>query len=198
MLRFCGKNFVDRNEGYNVDVSGRIQMSGEGTWQEGKECFRRGENQELLTLQMVSVLDAEEEIFCYGWQDAEANRELRMLKELEEIPDVISFHTVFPDIKEVVVCGCNELAYYFVKYLEKCSIPVFVIGRYWEYFGYQSIGETDDDTGRMVIMAESVLDGKADLFQKAVRSISPSFECIDKVYEANVLAGRVKNTVGGN
>ena len=151
MLRFCGKNFVDRNEGYNVDVIGRIQMSGEGTWQEGKECFRRGENQELLTLQMVSVLDAEEEIFCYGWQDAEAN-----------------------------------------------SIPVFVIGRYWEYFGYQSIGETDDDTGRMVIMAESVLDGKADLFQKAVRSISPSFECIDKVYEANVLAGRVKNTVGGN
>lgn len=197
MMRFCAKNFVDQNENFKVVMTGQIQMSDKRTWQRGKECFRHGENQELSTLQMVSVLDAQEKIFCYGWQDEEANRELRMLKELEETPEAISFHTVFPDIREVVVCGCNELAYYFVKYLEQCGIPVSVTGRYWEYFGYQSIGETDDDTGRMVIMAEPVLGEKADLFQKVVRSTSPNFECIDRIYEANVLDGRVKDTTGG-
>ena len=197
MLRFCGKNFVDRNEGYNVDVIGRIQMSGEGTWQEGKECFRRGENQELLTLQMVSVLDAEEEIFCYGWQDAEANRELRMLKELEEIPDVISFHTVFPDIKEVVVCGCNELAYYFVLYLQKQKINVSVSGKYWNFFGYENNTSCGlGGKGTMVINAEEISLQTDSLYQTVIRSASSCFECVDQIYEANMAEGKIRNTIG--
>lgn len=74
MMRFCAKNFVDQNENFKVVMTGQIQMSDKRTWQRGKECFRHGENQELSTLQMVSVLDAQEKIFCYGWQDEEANR----------------------------------------------------------------------------------------------------------------------------
>lgn len=197
MLRFCGTNFVDKDERFKIVVSGQIRMSDERIWQSGKECFWHGMNRDLSILQMFSVLDAQAGLLCYGWQDVEANRELRMLKELEETPNAISFQTVFPNVKEVVVCGCNELAYYFVKYLEHCNIPVSVTGRYWEYLGYQGIGEIYDDIGRMVITAEPVSDGETDLFQKVIRSVSPYFECIDWIYEVNVLAGRIKDTEEG-
>lgn len=196
MLRFCGKNLVSQKEKFTVAVIGEIHMSDEGIWRRGMECFRRGRHQNAAVLQMVSMLDVQKRTLCYGWQDVEANRELRMLRELEETQDVILFGDIFPNIKEVVVCGCNELAYHFVKYLEHCNIPVSVIGKYWEYMGYQCIDDMDSAADKMVIMAEPGWNGNMDLFQRVVRSASPEFECIDQIYEANVLAGKIKDTWG--
>lgn len=197
MLRFCEKRLVDQNDGLVTNVVGKIRFFDEGIWQKGKEKFRQVRDQDSAILQMVSVLDEQERICCYGWQDTEANRELRMLRELEEARSATLFREIFPDIKEVVVCGCNELAYFFVKYLERYNIPVSVFGKYWENLGYQSTGDIDIDADRMIIMAEPVLNGKTDLFQKIVRSASPYFECIDQIYEANVLAGKIKDIRGG-
>ncbi len=39
--------------------------------------------------------------------------------------------------------------------------------------------------------------GDVSLFQIVARSASSEFECIDKIYEANVLAGKIKDTAGG-
>ena len=46
-------------------------------------------------------------------------------------------------------------------------------------------------------MAEPGLRGDVSLFQIVARSASSEFECIDKIYEANVLAGKIKDTAGG-
>lgn len=131
------------------------------------------------------------------WQDIEADRELRMLRELDEISDAVRFCDIFPDVREVVVCGCNELAYYFVKYLEHAGVSVSVSGRYWNYFHYQETGDIEDIAGRMIVLAEPVAGGRTNLFQKVVRSASPGFECIDLIYEANILAGKIKDSGGG-
>ena len=125
------------------------------------------------------------------------SRELRMIRELEETKDAIRFDDVFPDIREVVVYGLNELAYYFVKYLEHMNIPVMVSGRHWKHLHYQDVGDIEDDDGRMIVFAEPVMGYGTDLFQRVVRSSSPEFECIDQIYEQNVLAGKIKNVRGG-
>lgn len=79
MLRFCEKKLTNQNNGFEIIVTGQIQMLDEKMWKKGRECFRRGGNQDVALLQMVSVLNAQERFLCYGWQDYEANRELRML-----------------------------------------------------------------------------------------------------------------------
>lgn len=196
MLRFCGENLISRDEGFKIVEVGQVPSFDDGIWHYGKERFRQGGYQDSTTLQVISVLDVQGSTLCYGWQDIESNRELRMLKELQNAGELLQFKDIFPDVRQVVVYGCNELAYYFVKYLEKCAIPIVVCGKYWEYLGYQSIRDFDDGIDQMIVTAEPVLGGKTSLFQRVVRSASPEFECIDQIYEANVLAGKIKDTLG--
>ena len=61
-----------------------------------------------------------------------------MLRELDRNEEAVSFRDVFPEIQNVIVCGCNELAYYFVQYLEKQQVNVSVLGKYWNLFGYEN------------------------------------------------------------
>lgn len=143
------------------------------------------------------MVNEEQQVICYVYQDGEANRELRMLKELGDNREALQFHDIFPEIRDVVVCGCNELAYYFVKYLEGQQIPVVVTGKYWDFFGYKAeAGVAMDDAHKLIVYAEEIISATADLYQTVIKSASPEFECIDKIYEANVLAGKIKNTEG--
>lgn len=202
MLRFLGKNLITGNAGINVNIAEQCLLFDERIWQRGRDYFLQNGYRDPLMIQIVPIMDRQGRLLCYGWQDAEANRELRMLRELCAMcgggkKSSLQFQDIFPDITEVIVCGCNELAYYFVKYLERFGIPVFVCGRYWELLGYQSMAAIDDDIGRLVIMAEPVMQKNTDLFQRVARSASPGFECINQIYEANILAGTIKDTEGG-
>ncbi len=55
-----------------------------GLWGKVRECFRRNVSNDALDFQLISIENEQHEVICQAWQDNEANRELRMLKELEE------------------------------------------------------------------------------------------------------------------
>lgn len=195
MLRFCEKGFA-KEDSMRVTISDIHIGFDENVWKNGREFFKQNMNDGSADILMVPIEDKKGKIVCYGWQDAEANRELRMIKELERCDDALQFGDVFSYIKEVIVCGCNELAYYFVKYLESQHVKVSVIGKYWNYFGFKSVMDDDmHSENKMIIHAEEFF-GCLDLYQKVIRSVSAEFECIDKIYEMNVTHGYVRDTRG--
>lgn len=197
MLRFCGEKIIYANQELNVAIGEYPLILDEHIWENGKKYFRGKGCHDAVRMQMIPVSNAYGEVICYGWQDLEANRELRMLEELGKLYKALSFSDVFPDVSEVVIIGCNELAYYFMKYLEKIGIPVSVIGKYWEELGVNQTTDIDfDDCSKMIVHAECVRENRTDLFQKVIRSASPEFECIDRIYETNILAGNIKDTEG--
>ena len=76
--------------------------------------------------------------YAQNIQDDEANRELRMLRELRENKSALQFTDIFPQYEEVLICGCNELAVAFADYLMELGIEVSVFGEYWDRHGYES------------------------------------------------------------
>lgn len=196
MLRFCGEKQT-KSDCLDVVILEEKVLMNDNLWQSGRAHFRRVKREKVITLPLISIVDEEGDIVCYGWQDDEANRELRMLDELGKNTEALQFKDIFPEVQEVLICGCNELAYHFVKYLESQRVKVTVTGKYWEYFGYKSIGEIDiDDSEKMVIHAERVLEKIGNLYERLIRSASPAFECIDLIYEANVKEEKIKNAAG--
>lgn len=197
MLRFCGENLVKQSGEVHIEIAEQHLVFDEKIWQTGKAYYKSIGYHDYTKLQFIPVVDICGDLICYGYQDGEANRELRMLKELIQNRDVLQFGDIYSDIREVIVCGCNELAYFFVKYLEAIHIPTVVVGRYWKYFGY-TVSDIDfDDSNKMIIYAEHIMESTENLFERIFRSASPQFECIDKIYEANVLAGNIKDVIGG-
>ena len=196
MLRFCGEKQT-KSDSLDVVILKEKVLMNDNLWQNGKSSFRRAKREKIITLPLIPIVDEEGNIICYGWQDDEANRELRMLNELEKNMDALQFKDIFLEVQEVLICGCNELAYRFVKYLESQQVKVFVTGKYWDYFGYKSVGEIDIGDGeKMVIHAEHLLEKAGNLYQSLIRSASPEFECIDLIYEANIKEKKIKNTRG--
>ena len=128
MLRF--KNIKPNGNMTNNDAL----VFGSNLWRDCKK-FLSDENQ------YIPVKDAEGELAAYGYQDEEANRELRMLKELRNSKGALQFTDIFPEYKEVIILGCNELAVSFAEYLKELAVPVLVAGKYWNYFGYAEIYE---------------------------------------------------------
>ncbi len=191
MIRFY-ENMPTDSAHMDITILSKSIMLGENVWDEGKELFRKNICCDTASVSMIPIEN--EEIVCYAYQDVEANRELRMLKELEAHKEALQFEDIFPKIKEVVVCGCNELAYHFVKYLEEQHVKVSVTGEYWDYFGYENNIDLKG-ADKLVICAESILPQTDDLYRTIIKSASPEFECIDKIYEANVKAGKIKDRI---
>lgn len=195
MIRFFSGQYDFRNE-MDTDISDEHILLGD-IWDKGKAYFRRNITVDAAEVSLLPVVNENREAVCYAYQDSEANRELRMLKELKKSGEALQFQDVFPEIRHVVVCGCNELAYYFVQYLERQEISVTVAGRYWDFFGYESTINVDvEDTHELVIYAEDLIPRTGSLYQTVMRSASSAFECIDRIYEANVLAGNIKDAKG--
>lgn len=196
MLRFCEKEFVNLGDMETAIAEERVRMD-KDIWQNCRQYFRKQFGDDAAVMGLMPITDGNGEILCYGWQDGEANRELRMIKELAQDSKALQFSDIFPQIREVIVYGCNELAYFFVKYLENLQIKVLVAGKYWELIGYQDV-VTDETSGgdTMVIHAEQPYQNTG-LYQRAVRGVSSEFECVDRIYEANVLDGRISDVGGG-
>lgn len=105
----------------------------ESIWIRGRKYFAEYEKlgDELV---MLPVVDENNQLLCFAYQDEDANREIRQLRELSECEDALTFHDIFPQYDLVTIWECNELAYYFVKYLQKVGVSVVVKGMFWEKF----------------------------------------------------------------
>lgn len=145
---------------------------------------------------VLPVLDKKERLVCFAYEDADANREVRMLRELLETPSALQFTDIYPEYNCVKIYGFNELAFLFVKYLEKQQIKVQVDGEMWKRIYpemiYQNFGDNCFN-----VFAEGVENRKIkNWLEKLLRSVSEEFECIDKIYEANVKNGIIKDCKG--
>lgn len=196
MIRFYEKrNYEKKQKIFNI-LSKSVRLT-DDIWIYGKELFKQNLSHDTAAIQMLPIVNEVHEIICYAYQDSEANRELRMLKELETHKNALQFQDIFPDVKEVVLHGCNELAYCFVKYLEKQQINVSVTGKYWKYLGYENDADVDlDDEEKMIICAENTKLNYGTSEYPTIKSASPEFECIDTIYEANVREGKIKDITG--
>ena len=74
------------------------------------------------------LLNKDGQLLCFAYEDFAADRQLRMLRELEQFSEILDFRKLFPEYKGVTIYDCNELAYFFALYLKKQGIPVNVWG----------------------------------------------------------------------
>ena len=107
MLRFCGKGFK-KPEGVETVIAEEHVCFDKDLWQNSRRYFRDYFCDDITVMRLLPVMDRNGEILCYGWQDGEANRELRMLRELGQNSNALQFGDVFPGIRQVVVHGFNE------------------------------------------------------------------------------------------
>lgn len=195
MVRFCDDRSA-RISWTENDTSGNIGdeylILDETIWQKARILFKRNQAKSL-----IPVLDREHKLLCFAWQDDEANRELRMLRELEISRCALDFHDLFPNVLSVTIYGCNELAWYFAKYLQKRNICIDLKGKYWKEIGGLK-GEEDEyrSSKNYEIWAEGVHQKSTDWKQECLRSASAEFECVDQIYEANIEAGYVTDSEG--
>lgn len=195
MIRFYENKPTD-NSYMDITILSENIVLGEKVWNKGRGIFRKNLSGDITSVKMIPIESENGEIICYAYQDIEANRELRMLKELVVHEEAIRFKDIFPRVKEVIVYGCNELAYCFVKYLEGQQVNVSVAGKYWEHFSIKVDDIADcDNNNKMVVYAEFPLNIEG-VDDRIIKSASSEFECIDRIYEANVKAGKIKDKAG--
>lgn len=181
MIRFCSTGKYKQQWNNKPDT---ILIMDESIWEKGHRYY---EDYFKIKGEMVPVLNDNNQILCYAWQDDEANRQLRMLNELCECTGALDFKSLYSEIETVLIHGCNELAYCFRDYLVNIGVSVSVTGELWKYFG---IDAEDEGLGTktFVIHAEGI---------GTLESVSAEFECIDRIYEANIQKGIITDTPGG-
>ncbi len=165
----------------------------ENIWENAREkIYSRHES---MGKAFIPVADRNQTVLYYAYDDKEADRELRMLFELQQLPAADNFKTLYSGCDEVVIYGCNELAYYFARYLHALGINVRTQGRHWELFGYK---EDDGNAGgkALKIYAEGVQSQNNKIEELFLRSSSAEFECVDEIYESNFRKGIIKNSDG--
>ncbi len=160
-------------------------------WKHGRWSFA-AHNKKFEEYILFPVVDIEQELVCFAYEDSDADRELRMLWELQENPNALQFADIYPECECVRIHGFNELAYFFAMYLKSQGISVWVEGSMWETF-FQTRQKPVLDYQRMDIYAEGTLPKSADWMENLLRSVSVEFECIDHIYEENIKAGRIKD-----
>lgn len=191
MIRFCSIGAVEKPTEFMQE---EYIFLDERIWKEGRKFFAKHKSSDG-SIVLLPVLNKRHELVCFAWQDAEADRELRMLRELEECEGALNFRDWAPDYSEVTIHGCNELACYFAIWLQKQGIIVHVEGNFWHEIGTWDAQEVSD--GQCYeIWAEGVHQKRNDIYQERLRSASVEFECVDEIYEANIKAGKIKNADG--
>ena len=167
----------------------------ETVWEKGRQYFA-GHKTVFGEAVQLPVLSREGQLLCFAYQDEEANRELRMLRELEECEGALTFFDVNPEYIGVTIHGFNELAYYMDKYLMGLGLAVNVEGELWKEFGIRESHAVMAHEN-YEIWAEGVWQKSRELQDERLRSVSAEFECVDKIYEANIKAGRISDAEEG-
>lgn len=165
----------------------------ENIWRNAREYCKR--HPYSGTKYLIPVLNKDNQLFCFAYEDLDANREIRMLRELTELPDALQFTDIYPEYKCVKMHEFNELAFYFAKYLEKLGITVQVTGNMWQIF-FEGQKCDSPDYECLTIYAEGI-DKKEHSWKKnLLRSVSVEFEYIDQIYEENLKRGYIKDADG--
>lgn len=167
----------------------------QNVWQNARDIFRK-KGRDIRTITPLPVLDKDSQLICFAYQDEDANREIRMLHELRETQGLLHFSDVFPEYRCVKISGFNELAYFFAEYLREQNIKVQVDCMMWQDF---FMGEEfqGPEYECMYIYAEGTWDKACNWKENLLRSVSVEFECIDKIYEANIKTNRIGNATLG-
>lgn len=187
MIRFCKKELLNTQQLQKTYGMSPVSFN-KDIWEKGRAFFKYNEEE----FSVLPVSNEMGEIICYAYQDDEANRELRMIRELCDNDSSLTFSDIFPDYKSITICGCNELAYYCAEYMKKQCLEVKVLGEYWNFLGY-SISCESLNSDDMNIYAEGVRP-KKDWYHNFLTSVSAEFECIDMIYERNILYSKIANT----
>lgn len=162
-------------------------------WKNAREYCKRHPGS--VTEYLIPVLDKSNQLYCFAYEDLDANREIRMLRELSELSDGLQFVDIFPGYDCVRIIEFNELAYFFAKYLERLGIAVEVTGAMWqEFFVGNRCGTRDFEC--YTIYAEGIGERKRNWRENLLRSVSVEFECIDKIYEENLKRSFIKDAAG--
>ena len=98
-------------------------VPGRGIWEQARKFFACHEYR-LHENVLLPVTDQAGNLICFAYEDGEANREIRMLRELKELSAAIGFSDLYPQYDCVKICGCNELAVLFAAYLKDRGIAV--------------------------------------------------------------------------
>lgn len=181
----------------NMDINGAMSRKyvtlNENIWQGIRHLFEGANTNEH---ELIPVVDEKGQLISFAYEDAEANREIRMLRELTEIPEALQFQDIYPEYHCVRIYELNELAFFFAKYLKSQGIVVQVYGALWKYMGEEFESGTFLEYRYMNIYAEGILPKSADWMNNLLRTVSVEFECVDKIYEENLRKGIIKNTKG--
>lgn len=144
---------------------------------------------------LLPVTDENRRLLCFAYEDMDANRELRMLKELTENSCALQFNDLYPQYQGVKIYEFNELAYFFAKYLKQQNILVQVFGDMWKSM-FEETSCFDLGVECLKIYAEGINPKKADWINNLLESVSGEFECIDTIYEENIKNGIFKDAIG--
>lgn len=169
-------------------------MMDENIWEEARLYFKKHVEYSGWDC-LIPVIDQKGELICFAYNDADANREIRQLRELSEMSKAIQFADVYPEYKFVKIHGFNELAYFFARYLESQHIAVCVEGEMWR--GFFTGNECSvPDYECLHIYAEGTWEKNHNWKENLLRSVSVEFECIDRIYEANIKGNVIENIRG--
>ncbi len=186
MIRFCDK---DINATESTILDNYVVMN-KAMWKNARYIFSHHKfiaHEHVL----LPVLDHAGQLICYAYEDADADREIRMLRELISNPAALQFTDVFPEYSCVKIYDFNELAYFFYKYLEFVGIRVEVVGIWWHFFFGKKCHVSDYEC--LTIYAEGTVPKKKNWVENLLRSVSAEFECIDIIYESNLKEGIIKD-----
>lgn len=143
---------------------------------------------------LIPVIDQNGELICFAYEDSDANRELRQLRELSELPEAMQFSDIYPEYKCVIIHEYNELAFFFAEYLRHQNIMVQFEGMMCGDGGREECQVPNYEC--LHIYAEGTWQKKRNWKENLLRSVSVEFECVDKIYESNILSGNIEDGGG--
>lgn len=188
--RYKGKisyfSLINAEDAYHAIMEDFVCLD-KNVWKNARHYFSNYERK-LNEAVLLPIVDKNGKLLCFTYEETEANREIRMLRELSQNENAIQFLDLFPDYKCVRIYGFNELAYFFAEYLKKQNIEVQAFGELWNYL-VEKTEKSEDDANCYSIYAEGIYQKKGDWIENLLESVSVEFECIDYIYAANVKNG---------
>lgn len=167
----------------------------ENIWTEAKKLFLQYKSH-INKYPLLPVIDRDGNLISFAYEEDDANRELRQIRELQGNLNVVQFLDMYPECDCVVIYEFNELAYSFACYLRNQGIPVQVEGAMWEGL-FASDNVQVPEYRCMKIYAEGTWKKSDSWEENLLRTVSVEFECIDKIYEENIRRGHIKDAAGG-
>lgn len=196
--KYCGhityRGLLENENIQDAIISTKVVL-GDGIWEEARKYFAMHRAKTGAGYEMLPIIDEDQNLISFAYEDSDADRELRMLRELQEKEGALQFTDIYPDYQCVEIQEFNELAYFFARYLSALGILVRVHGELWNYF-YESEEEQILDYKCMKIYAEGIWQKTENWLENLLRSVSVEFECIDRTYEENIKSGIIKNADG--